>query len=126
MLAELCMSNPICHWELMVGDPPKARAFYAKVFDWKFDATSSPEYTMINTGKEPFGGMLQKPPHAPMPALNVYFAVESVDMTLRNALEAGARVIVQKTEVPGVGWFAMFLDPDGIPVGVFQQRDRAA
>ena len=31
------MGNPIVHWELMVSDLEKGKAFYSAVFDWKFD-----------------------------------------------------------------------------------------
>ena len=120
------MSNSVCHWELMVNDVEKAKAFYAKIFDWKFEGTSSSEYVMINTGERPFGGMMAKPKAAPMAALNVYFSVASVDATLRKVVEAGATVIVPKMQVPEAGWFAMFLDPDGIPIGIFEQRNDGA
>jgi predicted enzyme related to lactoylglutathione lyase len=106
----------------MVNDVAKARAFYSKVFDWKLEASNSSEYVMIKTGAPPFGGMMAKPPMAPMPSLNVYFSVPSADETLRKVVELGATIIVPKTEVPAMGWFAMFLDPDGIPVGIFEER----
>jgi predicted enzyme related to lactoylglutathione lyase len=57
-----------------------------------------------------------------MSSLNSYFRVPDLDRTLRAAVEAGARVIVPRMEIPNVGWFAMFLDPDGIPIGVMQPR----
>lgn len=115
------MGNPICHWELMVNDVAKARAFYGRVFDWTFDA-SRPDYTMIDTGTPPGGGMMPRPPTAPTTALNTYFAVTDIDATLRSVVEAGGTIAVPRTEVPGVGWFAMFLDPDQIPVAIFQER----
>jgi uncharacterized protein len=115
------MANPICHWELMVNDVDRARAFYSRVFDWKFD-TSSPEYTMIDTGTPPGGSMMKRPPDAPSPALNTYVAVIDIDATLRAVVEAGGQVVVPRTEVAGAGWFAMFLDPEQISVGIFQER----
>jgi predicted enzyme related to lactoylglutathione lyase len=115
------MPNPICHWELMVNDVARAREFYGRVFDWTFSA-ASPEYTMIDTGTPPGGGMMVRPPAAPMAALNTYFGVADIDATLREVVEAGGQVIVPRTEVPGAGWFAMFLDPDQIAVGIFQER----
>jgi predicted enzyme related to lactoylglutathione lyase len=115
------MANPICHWELMVNDIERAKAFYQRVFDWKFEA-ASPEYTMIDTGTPPGGGMMAKPPAAPSPALNTYFAVVDIDATLRKVVEAGGQVVVPRTEVPGAGWFAMFIDPDRVAVGIFQER----
>ena len=115
------MGNPICHWELMVNDVDKAKAFYGRVFDWRFDA-QSPEYTIIDTGTPPAGGMMTRPAAAPMAMLNTYFSVADLDATLRKVVEAGGNVVVPRTEVPGVGWFAIFLDPDQIQIGVFEER----
>jgi predicted enzyme related to lactoylglutathione lyase len=122
---EMTMGNPICHWELMVNDLNKAQGFYQRVFAWKLD-TSRPEYTMIDTGSSPGGGMMLRPPAAPTAALNTYFAVVDIDATLRQVVEAGGTVAVPRTEVPAAGWFAMFLDPDNIPVGIFQELAPAA
>jgi predicted enzyme related to lactoylglutathione lyase len=112
--------NPILHWELAVNDVARSKAFYRRVFDWTFDDTM-PGYTLIQTGKEPGGGMMAKPPAAPAPSLNTYFGVDEIDRTLLTVVEAGGTVIVPKTEIPHVGWFAMFTDLDGIPVGVLQE-----
>ncbi len=113
-----CMPNPIVHWELMVNDVAKAMAFYRRVFDWSLDAAG--EYAMIKTGGAVEGGMMARPPSAPA-SLNTYFAVDDLDRTLRDVVEAGGRVLVPRTQIPP-GWFAMFLDPDGIPVGILQER----
>jgi uncharacterized protein len=112
------------HWELMVNDVERAKAFYGRVFGWRF-SSYGPEYTMIETGGAPGGGMMPRPPTAPAAALNVYFQVEDIDRTLREAVEAGGKVIVTRTTIPP-GWFAMFLDPDGIPVGILQARPTGA
>jgi predicted enzyme related to lactoylglutathione lyase len=114
------MGNPIVHWELMVGDMQKAKAFYTKVFDWTIDDSGMPGYGMISTGSDPGGGMMAKPEMAPAPSLNTYFAVEDIEATLAKATAAGATLLVPKTPVPGVGSWAMFADPDGIPIGIFQ------
>jgi predicted enzyme related to lactoylglutathione lyase len=116
------MGNPIVHFELMVGDPAKAKAFYSSIFDWEWDESSFPGYTAIKTGTEPGGGMMAKPEMAPMCALNTYFGVEDVEATLAKAIAAGATVIAPKTPIPGIGHWAMFADPDGIPVAVFQME----
>lgn len=115
------MPNPLVHWELMVSDVERAKAFYKKLFDWTF-TPAGPEYLLIQVGAEPGGGMMKQPPGAPMSALNAYFRVADLDRTLHDAVEAGATVIVPRMEVTGVGWFAMFLDPDQIPIGVMQLR----
>ena len=105
----------------MVSDVERTKAFYKKIFDWTFTA-AGPEYTLIQSGAAPGGGLMKRPPHVTMSSLNSYFHVADLDRTLRDAVEAGATVIVPRMEVPDVGWFAMFLDPDRIPIGVMQPR----
>jgi hypothetical protein len=115
------MTSSLVHWELMVRDVEQTKRFYGAVFGWTFSA-AGPEYTMIDTGAPPGGGVLARPPGVVTSALNTYFAVEHVDATLRRVVEAGGHVIVPRMEIPNVGWFAMFADPEGIPVGIFQSK----
>jgi predicted enzyme related to lactoylglutathione lyase len=116
------MGNPIVHFELMVSDVKKAKSFYSAVFDWTIDEDSMPGYPLIVTGSDPPGGMMAKPEMAPMCALNTYFGVDDIDATLAKAVAAGATVLSPRMAIPGVGYWAMFLDPDSIPVGIFQNE----
>lgn len=114
------MANPLCHFELMVDDPARARAFYSAVFDWSFDESSIPGYTLIQTGSEPSGGLFRRPAQAPGVCANVYFQTTDLDATLTKATQQGAKVLVPKTPIPNVGHFAMIADPEGIPIGLMQ------
>lgn len=114
------MANPLCHWDLMVDDVERSKAFYGKVFDWRFDDASFPGYTLVQTGGTPAGGMMQRAPAGPAACLNNYFQVDSADDTLREVVEAGGRILMPKTAIPGVGWVALFADPDGIPIGLLE------
>lgn len=117
------MGNHLCHFEFMVSDSGKAKEFYGKVFDWDFKVDEGmPGYTMIDAGKAPGGGMMNKPDTAPHHALSVYFCVDSIDDTLAKVSEAGGQVIVPKMEIPNVGWWGLFADPDGIPVGIYEPK----
>ena len=119
------MGNPLCHFELMVGDVEKAKEFYGKIFDWEFKTDEAmPEYTMIDTGTEPGGGLMKKPGEAPHFALSQYFLVDSIEETLGKVEGAGGKTGVPKMEIPNVGWWALFLDPDGIPVGIFESANK--
>jgi len=116
------MANPLNHFELMTNDPARCRDFYGTVFDWTFDESSMPGYTLVHTGQEPTGGIFSKPPQAPHPCLNVYFTVSNIDETLAKATGLGGNVLVPKTPIPGVGHFAMFTDPEGIVIGIMQPQ----
>ena len=104
----------------MTADAEKCQAFYGAVFEWQFDHASIPGYTLINAGMEPTGAVFPKPPDAPGVCMNVYFRVDDIDATLAKAKEHGAKILVPNTEIPAVGHFAMFADPEGIAVGIMQ------
>ena len=114
------MGAALCHFEFMSDDPARCKAFYADVFGWEYDDKSMPDYTLVKTGEEPDGGVMKRPAEAPAPALNVYFMVDDIEATLGKVRQGGGGVIVPKTPIPNVGAFAMFSDPEGIVVGVFQ------
>ena len=114
------MGSPLCHFEIMAEDTERARAFYGEVFDWKFDTEAMPGYTLIQQSQEPNGALFKKPDHVPGPCLNVYFQVADIDATIAKVTASGGKVLVPNTEIPGVGWFAMIADPEGIPVGLMK------
>ena len=116
------MANPLCHFEFMTGDPQKCQAFYGAVFDWSFDNESMPGYTLIQTGTEPPGGIMQKPADASGAFLNSYFRVDDIATVLDKAKAHGAKVFVEKTPIPGVGHLAIFADPEGIVIGIMQEE----
>lgn len=116
------MGNPLFHWELMVNDVDKTIDFYSRVFDWEIDREHFPGYPLIKTGDNPGGGILKKPDSVPDCALNVYFHAEDIEADVSRAMVSGAGMISPKTVIPGIGFFAVFADPDGIPIGVMQME----
>ncbi len=118
------MGNPIIHWEFVVPDAEKARNFYRKIFDWRFDDKAFPGYTIIDTGQDPGGGLTVTGRPAPTAGLNTYFEVSDLRRTLSQVVELGGKILVPRTEIPTVGSYAMFADPDGIAVGVLQPIKR--
>ncbi len=115
------MANNLCYFELMVSDVDRARGFYTKVFDWKLKKSeASPDYYTVDTGQAPEGGLMKKPAQAPHYTISPYFLVESADETLKKAEAAGGKIGVPRTEIPGIGWWALLLDPDEIPIMIFE------
>jgi predicted enzyme related to lactoylglutathione lyase len=118
------MANPFCHVELTTDDPKKSRDFYGKVFDWKFEETPSPVpgglYTHIKVGDGTGGGLMKNPMPEAGNHWMPYVLVDDVDATIGRARKLGAKVIVEKITVPGMGAFAVFVDPSGAALGVWQ------
>lgn len=116
------MGCPLCHFEFLSDDPDKCKQFYYSVFGWEFNDSSMPEYTMINTGSQPGGGLMKRPAEAPSPSLTVYFLVDDIGGTLEKIRAGGGAVHMGETEIPNVGWFAVASDPEGIAFAIFKQK----
>jgi hypothetical protein len=67
--------------------------------------------------------MMQKPEAGCPTAWMAYVQVDDVAATLAKVQGAGGKVCMDKTEIPGVGWFGMIVDPTGATLGVFEARE---
>lgn len=120
--------HTIIHFEIPADDVEKLRKFYGELFGWKIEKMGMMEYWNVETvpvdekgmplrtGVN--GGMMKKqnPEHKPVN----YIGVESIDEYVKKIEALGGKVIVPKTEIPGFGWFALALDPEGNQFGIFQ------
>ena len=110
--------------ELGTTDTKKAGDFYSNVFGWsKEDLPDSPiEYTMFQNGDRGAGGMYKITPEmGPIPPhWLVYFAVDDCDAKVKKATELGARVMKPADDIPGVGRFAIVLDPQGAAFAIIK------
>jgi predicted enzyme related to lactoylglutathione lyase len=118
------MANPFVHVELNTTDVNKAKAFYGKLFDWKLEDVDmgSGLYTIIKVGEATAGGILkQRVPGAPSAWL-AYVLVEDIAAATQKAKSLGATVMQDVTEVMGVGWFSVFVDPTGAALALFKPK----
>lgn len=119
------MPNPFVHVELNTTDPAKAKAFYSSLFDWKLeDVEMKPGdvYTMIDVGKGTGGGLMKHPmPDAPSTWL-AYVLVDDIAGATKKAQSLGATVAKDVTEVPGMGWFSIIVDPTGAALGLWKPK----
>jgi predicted enzyme related to lactoylglutathione lyase len=124
------VDHTIIHFEIPAEDLEKLRKFYSELFGWKIEKTPAPiDYYMIHTVPTDEKGMLlrpsvnggmmkkQNPGHKPVN----YIAVESVEEYSKRIEALGGKMIVPKTEVPGVGWWAFALDPEGNQFAILQE-----
>jgi uncharacterized protein len=70
-------------------------------------------------------GGIMTPQEGPWPGnMAFYIDVEDLESYNRKITEAGGKVIVERMDVPGVGAMALFEDPDGRVLGIWQQLSR--
>lgn len=121
------MSNhPIIHVEFSASNPAESAEFYSKLFGWKMEQYGDSDYWMFESetnhgggfnkvGGDSPGGELTKPGE-----VIVYVYTEDADASLAKAEELGGSIVTPRVEIPGMGWYAIFRDPTGNLVGLFQ------
>ena len=107
----------LCWNELGTRDPEKAGQFYSNLFGWtRQPFPESPvEYTIFNNGDRGIGGMYRITPEmgSMPPNWLPYFAVEDCDAKVQKATELGGQVMMPPDDIPGIGRFAILIDPQG-------------
>jgi predicted enzyme related to lactoylglutathione lyase len=77
---------------------------------------------MIGVG-EGTGGGLMKHPMAGAPSLWLpYVLVADIEAATAKARALGGTVIKDVTEVKGMGWFSIFIDPTGATLGLWKSK----
>lgn len=120
------MGNPFVHVELNTTDIKKAKEFYGKLFSWKLEDVPMGDgfYTMINVDKGTGGGMMKHPvPGAPSSWL-AYVEVDDIAAATKKAKNLGATVMKEVTEVMGVGWFSVIIDPTGAALALWKPKEK--
>jgi uncharacterized protein len=124
--------NPVVHFEMPAEDRKRMADFYTKVFGWK---TQQPGEDMGNyilaittdsDEKDPKkpgainGGFFQKTDDKPAQYPSIVIAVEEVKEHMKNVETAGAKVLGEPLDIPGIGVYVSFLDTEGNRIGMIQ------
>ncbi len=118
----------IVHFEIPADDIERAQKFYTELFGWQIEKAGSMDYWMINTKTsegEPGinGGMMarQSPQQSPVN----YIDIPSVDKYTAKVESLGGKIGMPKTAVPGMGYFAICLDTENNPFGIWEDNKEA-
>jgi len=133
------MNHTIVHFEIPADDPEKLADFYSNLFGWKIQKmTGMPgmedvDYWTVGTvptddkgmPTEPGvnGGMMKR--QTPDQRPTNYISVESVAEYVQKAKSLGAKVALDKMPVPGMGWFAQIVDPQGNVIALWETDQSA-
>jgi uncharacterized protein len=121
----------IAHFEIPSDNLERTKKFYTELFGWKMEkmqGTDQREYwtfftTTNDRGSSSSGGggggdelrtvssgMMER--QMPQELIMIYIGVDSVTEYSNKVERLGGKVIKQKTEVPGYGWFAICTDTE--------------
>lgn len=104
--------------ELLTTDVEGAKSFYRTVFGWEMkegEFEGEPYIELLAAGK-PVGGIMRMPSQVPAgtpPHWASYVTVDDVDAVARKVVESGGKLLVPPTDIPHVGRFCTFQDPQG-------------
>ena len=135
------MDHTVVHFEIPADDPERAATFYRELFGWEISrwegsagGDQAAEYWMVRTvptGAEGQptrpgvnGGLMRRMFQGQAPVN--YIGVASVEEFVGRAERLGAKVLVPRTPVPGMGWFAQLKDTEGNIFAVWQTDAAAA
>ena len=122
----------IVHFEIPSDNLERTKKFYTDLFGWKMEkmpGTDQKGYWMFSTTssnrgddssgdaggsseqqRTVSGGMMER--QMPQEPIMIYIGVDSVTEYSTKVERLGGKVIKQKTEVPGYGWFAICKDTE--------------
>jgi uncharacterized protein len=111
----------ITHIEFPADDTERARRFYSELFGWQFRAMEGFDgYFLFNTGSAEAGGAIGERGRSTGERTRLYVETDSIDAVLPRVPELGGEVLVEKTEIPGQGWYAVINDSEGNELGLYE------
>lgn len=119
----------VSHFEITADDPERAAAFYRKAFGWEIKDWGGPfKYLLATTGpKDQVGidGAIMDRSDTRQAVINT-LSVDSWEAGAQAVRDAGGTVLMEKTPVPGQGYFAYCKDTEGNVFGIFQADPTAS
>jgi uncharacterized protein len=116
------------HFDIPIDNADRAKQFYKDVFGWDMKKLNSQVNSRVelwmcetedeNGRKGITGGMMKRDS---LPSVTNYILVNSIDEYTSKINHSGGKVTMHKTEIPHVGYFAMFLDSENNLFGLFEK-----
>ena len=118
----------VVHFEITADDPIRAAEFYRRAFDWDLVDWGGPSrYLLATTGPatEPGinGAITERQEHM-QPVINS-IDVDSWERAAQAVTEAGGEVLMPKTPIASVGYFAYCRDTERNVFGILESDANA-
>jgi hypothetical protein len=111
--------------EIAAADPGTISVFYHGLFGWDFQQAGDQDYWVIDGGEGAGidGAMVRRYEGGPGTINTI--AVPSVDDAIAKVAQLGGAVAMPKATLPGTGYLAYCMDPEGNVFGVLQLDEKA-
>jgi predicted enzyme related to lactoylglutathione lyase len=112
--------HPVVHFEFFSNEPEADAKFYSELFGWELQHMPEMNSAMFNPGGGPGGGLNQVTEGFPAGTLVIYIGTKDINASLANVKKMGGKTLVPRTEIPRMGYYAVFSDLTGNKVGLFE------
>lgn len=120
--------DKVVHFELPFEDLARAKKFYS-IFGWQLHEMPEMDYVSVitspmdenRTPKQPGsinGGMMKRSKMVKAPVIAIH--ISSVDDYVKKVKANGGKIIMDKIEIPGVGYYAYVEDTEGNVIGLWE------
>lgn len=128
--------DSVVHFEMPYDDAERVTAFYRSAFGWNTETMGAEmgHYVLATTtatdAKGPTtpgainGGFFRRSAEMPAQFPSVVIAVDDVRKSMARVQQAGGKVLGEPMEIPGVGQYVSFMDPEGNRVSMLQPLPR--
>ena len=103
--------------ELLTTDVQEAKRFYSSLFGWEFKDMDMGDmtYSVVRKGDSELAGIMPIPDQAAgaPPHWGAFVTVDDVDTVAKKVEALGGKILVPPQDVPTVGRFFLFQDPQG-------------
>jgi uncharacterized protein len=101
-----------------------SNSFYGALFGWDADDQGEEmgHYTLMRKGGKTVAGNMTAMTEGQPSAWVTYISVDDADATVDVAKKAGGMVFVEPMDVADIGRMAIFADPTGAAIGVWQPK----
>jgi predicted enzyme related to lactoylglutathione lyase len=105
-------------------DIDASNSFYGALFGWEADDQGADmgNYTLMRKAGKTVAGNMPAMGEGQPSVWVTYISVEDADATVELAKNAGAMVFVEPMDVSDIGRMAVFADPAGAAIGVWQPK----
>jgi len=109
----------IVHIEIPTQNGKESAEFYEKLFDWHIEHDEQMDYTMFDPHEGPGGGFSPLGENVNVGDILIYVNSDDIEADLKKAESLGGKILMEKSEIPNTGWFGVFQDPTGNPIGLY-------
>lgn len=113
----------VCWNELLSSDSERAQRFYSDVFGWRGEPKDMGPYGIYRVqklGDKQACGIMKNPQNGAPSAWLMYFLTMNLEGDTELAKQLGAKALMERAPIPGLGAFSMFADPVGAVFALFE------